>query len=234
MIATGAQAATIQALGEELNAGIAELPQLNQVMAQTTEANVNLKKEYDVYVQDQKEKIAWAKTAVQQQIDTVLKPVQDKYNAELSSYSAQCASGPVPKDQYNKCVGWQQQINNNKGDIERWWENYKAKWNAANIDPINAVMAKQNTRMNEISAQMKANFEKYTKAQDRFISVRSRIGEIESNLRRMCAPGAKPAQGESFTSAERAKWCTNVDWDGASRRLPPMYKYQGTGGITAN
>lgn len=230
-------AQTIQDLGEELNTLVAEASELNKGMAQSTEENMRLHKEYDLYINDQKQKNEWVKTDVQKQIDTVKKPMENEYQSHLKTYSSQCDPaivGKVGQAQFQRCEEWKTVLDAEKADKDSLWKRYAEDYNAKVILPIKQAIERQKVRMAEIDRKMKANFKIFTAKQDRFLAIQSRVKEIENKVRTLCTPGAKPQGGENFTSAERDKWCTDIDWDGASKRLPPIYKYQGTGGVFSN
>jgi len=227
---------TLDGLGSEMEADKSQLPGLNSTMSQTTEANVSLKKEYDVYVEDQKEEksaLEAAKAGVER---TVKQPAEQRLENEVRAYNQRCNRTFDPKSemgQYNQCVADKGRVDQDRTRTIQWWENYSAQWNRQNVDPVNATIAKQTARMNEISAQMKANFDRFTKAQDRSLALRARIKAIAAQMKGYCSSKTPPAGG-NFTYNEWLKWCGNVDWDGVNKTLVPMYTYQGTGGAASN
>ena len=136
-------------------------------------------------------------------------------------------------DQYNRCVADKARIENDQREAKAWWDNYVITWNTANVDPVNAVIIKQNARIEQNNVQIKANFKRFTDAQDRFIAVKARLKGILGQIKAYCANKPAPSGGQ-FTYNEWVKYCSSIDWDGTSQKLPPMYKWQGTGGASSN
>lgn len=231
-----ATAGTLEELGSEMQTATTELPKLNSIMSETTEANISLKKENDVYIKDIEEKRAAVAKAVAELERTVKRPAEEKYEQEVSSYNGRCNrtfNRETEMGQYNQCVAEKTRVDTDKANLNQWWKNYAAQWNRQNVDPVNAVIAKQNVRLNEIAGQIKANFERFTQAQNRSLELRARIKAIAARMKSYCSSQTAPAGG-NFTRDEWLKWCGNVDWDGVNKNLVPMYKYQGTGGATSN
>lgn len=227
--AMSASAQTISGLGDEFNTLAAELPGLNVTMSDNTDYNMRLKKEYDLYITDQTQKKAAVAAAIAVIERDVKAPVEQKLRSRVSEYQARCArtfDRDTEMDQYNQCVADKANIEQEQRDARAWWENYKTIWNKTNVEPVNAVILKQNARIEQIDAQMKANFKLFTGAQDRFIEVKKRLSAITDTMSIYCAK-MPPLATNKFTYNEWVKWCSNVDWDGASRKLPPMYKWQG-------
>jgi|GEM_PF-3590572 len=236
LLSVEARAGTLDGLGSEMETAKAELPGLNATMSQTTEANISLKKEYDVYVNDQKEKKAALAAAIANVVRTVKQPAEQNYANELATYNGRCNrtfNRETEMSQYNQCVADKTRVDQDKARLNQWWQNYVAQWNQRNVDPVNTIISKQIARMNQIAELIKANFERFTQAQDRSLALRARIKAIAAQMKTYCSSQTPPA-GAGFTHAEWLKWCGNVDWDGADKNLPPMYKYQGTGGATSN
>jgi len=236
ILATTANAQTISGLGDEFNSLSAQLPGLNAIMSETTDANIGLKKEYDVYIADQTQKKAAVAAAVVAVERDIKAPVERKLIERANEYNGRCNhqfDRNTEMGQYNQCIADKAQIEGEQRQAKAWWDQYVIDWNKANVEPVNAVIAKQNARIEQIDAQMKANFKRYTDAQDRFIAAKARIDTILSQIKLSCANKPAPAGGQ-FTYNEWVKWCSNVDWDGANRKLPPMYKWQGTGGASTN
>jgi hypothetical protein len=236
MLATTANAQTIGGLGDEFNSLSAQLPGLNAIMSETTDANIGLKKEYDVYIADQKQKKDALEVAKAEVIRTVKTPLEQEVTSTVNEYNGRCNrqfNRDTEMGQYNQCLSDKDRIENWRAGKIAWWKQYSENWDKANVDPINAVILKQNARITQIDAQMKANFKRYTDAQDRFIAAKTRIDAILGQIKLSCANKPAPAGGQ-FTYNEWVKWCSNVDWDGANRKLPPMYKWQGTGGASTN
>jgi len=236
MLAGATNAQTLTALNDDLNTLSAELPGLNQVMSNATEANISLKKEYDLYIDDQKQKLAALEAAKANVERTIKAPLEQEIARAVNDYNGRCNRTFIRETemaQYNQCVSDKSQLETWRAGKVAWWQQYVANWNAANVEPVNAVISKQNTRILQIDVQMKENFKRFTDAQDRFIMVKTRIKDIITQMKFYCANKPAPAGGP-FTYNEWVKYCSNIDWDGASRNLPPMYKYQGTGGVSTN
>jgi hypothetical protein len=198
-------------------------------MSTTTDSNIGLKKEYDLYIADQTQKKAAILAAIAVVERDVKKPVEQKLTAKVSEYNGRCNrqfNRDTEMGQYNQCLADKAQIEGEQRQAKSWWDQYVIDWNQANVDPVNAVILKQNARIAQIDVQMKANFKLFTDAQDRFVEVKKRLDVILGKIKMSCANKPAPAGG-SFTYNEWVKWCSNVDWDGASRKLPPMYKWQG-------
>jgi hypothetical protein len=228
---TGAEA-SLEKLSSELSMAEARLPELNRTMSDRTDENVSLQKESAVYLADQKQKLAEIESAKKEQLDTVLGPRQRSYNESVANYAGRCLGRRLSPAEFSKCSSEKAELDTRKAETERWWESYAARWNEEHVGPANSVIAKQNTRLREIDAQIKANFSAFTEAQDRSLALRKRIVEIESIFRARCK--AAPGAANGFTAAEALRWCHSVNWDGASTRLTPMYTYQGTGGAANN
>jgi len=225
-LAAGAQ--SLSGLGAELDSAAAELPSLNATMSQTTDANIGLKKEYDVYIADQKQKLAALEAAKAEVIRTVKTPVEQELQQRVGEYNGRCGrqfNRETEMAQYNQCVSDKASLEQYRTAKTDWWNQYVIDWNRVNVDPVNAVIIKQNARIAQIDAQMKRNFAAFTAAQDRSLALRARIKEIETTFVSAC---------EKPTSPENLKWCHSVNWDGASRKLVPLYRWQGTGSVTPN
>src|SRR2546427_9966311 len=77
---------TLDGLASEMDAAKSELPGLNSTMSQTTEANISLKKEYDLYVEDQKEKKSALAAASAEVERTVKQPAEQQLANEVATY----------------------------------------------------------------------------------------------------------------------------------------------------
>jgi len=228
MFATSASAQSLGGLNDEFNTLASELPVLNSTMSATTDENIRLKKEYDLYISDQTQKKAALAAAVLDVERTVKAPVEQRLTSKVSEYNGRCGrqfNRETEMGQYNQCVADKANIESEQRQAKAWWDQYVIDWNKANVDPVNAVILKQNARIAQIDAQMKANFKRFTDAQDRFVEVKKRINNILSQITQYCANKPAPAGGQ-FIYNEWVKYCSNVDWDGASKKLPPMYKWQ--------
>ena len=223
-----AQAQTVRQLGDELQALLAEAPALNRVMEQTTEENMRLYKEYKLYADDQKQKDTMLQEDMQNQRDTLLAPLEQTYKSHLDAYKAQCDPtmvGKVTPGQFQQCEQWKEKLDREKADVLAQWQQYSEDYERRVLAPIYAARYKQTVRMDEIDGLMKANFKTFTDKQDRFLAIRTRVRELQEELDRLC-----PAPGEGSQAArQRDRSCTGIDWEGAARRLPPMYTYPGTG-----
>lgn len=228
LIASTAYAQDLAGLSTELSSATAALPSLNSTMSQTTDANIGLKKEYDVYITDQKQKLAALEAAKAEVVRTIRTPLEQEVQARVAEYNGRCGrqfNRETEMAQYNQCVSDKAALEQYRAAKITWWEQYTIDWNRTNVDPVNNVIIKQNARIAQIDAQIKQNFAAFTAAQDRSLALRARIKEIEAAFVSACD---KP------TSPENLKWCHSVNWDGASRKLVPMYKWQGTGAVTPN
>jgi hypothetical protein len=221
---------TLAGLSAELKVDTASLPGLNETMATTTEANISLRKEAKVYIDDMKEKRALAEAATKRETDRWNAANMNPYNERVSQYKAEC-TGTFPQPKYDSCMDWFHRLQEEDRQLQMQWKEHAAEWNKANIDPIADVIRKQAARLVEIDEQTKKNFKVFTEAQDLSLSLRKRIKVIEATFRNACS---SKSAGTEFTRAEMLKWCTNVNWDGASEKLVPMYTYQGTGGVSRN
>jgi hypothetical protein len=224
-------AQTIGELNGQFNSLSTELPGLNQVMSDTTDININLEKENKLYLADQQQKKAiLAQEMVKVERD-VKAPVELRIQTTVNEYNSRCGrqfNRETEMDQYNRCLSDKARIEVDRQDAITWWVNYSAAWNKEHVDPVNAVILSQNARIVQNNAQIKANFKKFTDAQDRFIEVKAKIDAILPQIKNYCANKTAPAGGK-FTHSEWVKYCSNVNWDGASQKLLPMYKWQGTG-----
>jgi hypothetical protein len=218
----------LSGLSTELSSATTELPSLNATMSAMTDTNIGLKKEYDVYIADQTQKKAALAAAIANVERTVKAPLEQEVAGAVAEYNARCSrqfNRETEMDQYNRCVADKANLEVWRTAKIAWWEQYTKDWNKTNVEPVNAVILKQNARITQIDAEMKRNFAAFTDAQDRSLALRARIKAIEAEFVTACA---KPS------SAETLKYCHSVNWDGASRKLVPMYKYQGTGAVVAN
>lgn len=164
-------------------------------------------------------------------------PMEAKINAATEDYNSHCAEnrvGKLPPAQFENCNAWKGRAAQYIASQQQEWTNYSTQWNKQNIDPINATIAKQNVRIEQNNAAMKANFKRFTDAQDSFIAIKKRIAVILAKLKKLCDPLTVATNDEPFTKEERIKWCSGIDFDGYDRTLPPMYTYKGTGGVSAN
>jgi hypothetical protein len=232
LLASGAVSAqSIGALTDQFNSLSTELPSLNQVMSATTDINVNLEKENKVYIADQVEKKSRLAQAIVNVERDVKGPVEQRIQATVNEYNGRCGrqfNRETEMDQYNQCLTDKARIETDRQDAITWWNTYVVAWNKENTDPVNAVILKQNDRINQNNAQIKSNFKKFTDAQDRFIEVKAQLAVILPQIKNYCTNKTAPAGGK-FTHSEWVKYCSNVNWDGASQKLVPMYKWQGTG-----
>jgi len=219
---TTAATPTIAGLSTTFDSLATELPRLNDTMARMTVENEKLMKEYKVYKDDQTQKLAWIAAQVAEQERTVKKPMEDAFNKKNDEIKARCEGKTLDKGPYQRCMDDIAAIEQERAYINKQWPAYAQAWNDKNVAPINAVILKQNARIAQIDAEIKANFEVFTIAQDRSILVRNRIKGILNEIQMYCAN--KPAPGTGFTYNEWVKYCTNVDWDGASKKLPPLWK----------
>jgi hypothetical protein len=225
MLASSAGATDIVGLNGEFKTLATELPKLNAVMSDTTDTNVRLKKEYDLYLDDQKQKLAALEAAKAEVTRTVKQPMEEKVTATVNDYHARCNrtfNRETEMDQYNQCVADKERIEQDNAAASAYWDKYVVDWNRANVDPVNAVILKQNARIAEIDGLMKENFKNFLDAQDRFRANKKRLDAIVGEVRAYCDNKPAPAGGQ-FTYDEWVKWCSNVDWDGARASLPPMY-----------
>jgi hypothetical protein len=224
--------ATLSGLSIEMSQDIAALPVLNATMANAATANANARKEANVYVADQKEKLAAVEKAIAWQLENVLGPQKRPYEAAVASYNGRCGNHSLPQQEYNACLSEKSHLDGLKSSIEAWWEDYKSKWNKQNVDPVNAVIKQQNDRLTALNVVIEHTSQDYNAAMQRSQSLRVRIAEIEAIFRKVCTnvPGAD----KQFTKQEALKYCNSISWDGASDRLVPMYDYRGTGGTSTN
>jgi hypothetical protein len=225
LLASSAGATDIVGLNGEFKTLATELPKLNAVMVDTTDTNVRLKKEYDLYIADQTQKKAALEVAKAEVVRTVREPMEAKIAATTAEYQSRCArsfSRETEMDQYNQCVADKARIEQDNAAASASWDQYVIDWNKANVEPMNAVILKQNARIAEIDGQMKSNFKNFQDAQDRFRASKARLDAIAGEVRAYCDKKPEPAGGQ-FTYNEWVKWCSNVDWDGARSSLPPMY-----------
>lgn len=232
LLSAPAHAQSAQALTEELKADAAKLPALNQVMAQTTESNIALNKEYQTTAADQKREADDLKKAIEQQLRTIKAPLEQKIAEETEAYNAQCAEsrvGKLPPKQYQDCLARKTQTENEVAAQRQQWSDHAARWNAENVAPVNEKIAKQNARMAQISNEMKANVKRFTEAQNRFLATRQRIEQDLVALKRLCNPLASPA-GTPLSKAERMKRCAAIDVESYRKSLPPIYSAKGVGG----
>jgi hypothetical protein len=223
---------SIQALTEELKADAAKLPALNQVMAQTTDGNIALNKEYQITAADQKRQAEDLKKALDRQQRTVKAPLEQKIAEETEAYNAHCAEsrvGKLPPKQYQDCLTRKMQTEKEVAAQRQQWSEHAARWNAENVAPVNEKIAKQNARMAQISDEMKANVKRFTEAQDKFLALRQRIEQDLAALKRLCNPLASAA-GTPLSKAERMKHCASIDVQSYRKSLPPIYSAKGVGG----
>jgi hypothetical protein len=228
LLSVSAHAQGLASLGSELDSAVAELPGLNATMSATTDANIGLKKEYDVYIADQTQKKTALATAIANVERTVKAPLEQEVAGAVAEYNTRCGrqfNRETEMDQYNRCVSDKANLDVWRTAKIAWWEQFTKDWNKVNVDPVNAVILKQNARIAQIDAEMKRNFAAFTDAQDRSLALRARIKAIEAEFVTACAKPSTP---------ETTKWCHSVNWDGASRKLVPLYKWQGTGGAAPN
>lgn len=227
-----AGAQSIQALSEELKADAAKLPAFNEIMAQTTESNIALNKEYQTTAAAQKREAEDLKNAIAQQLRTEKAPLEKKIAEETKSYNAQCAEshvGKLPPKQYQHCLTLKTQTEENVAAQRRQWSQHATQWNAENVAPVNEKIGKQNARMTQISAQMKDNVKRFTEAQNKFLATRQRIDQDLVALKRLCNPLASAAD-TPLSKAERIKWCGTVHIESFGKTLPPIYSAKGVGG----
>lgn len=218
----------VQGLSSEANTLSAEAPGLSATIADTMTNDVNYKKEAKVYIADHDQKVAQLAAAVANVMATVYHPAIDPITAESATYTAQCArtfNRETELDGYNRCVNWKSNLDAKSQQFNSWWTNYQVTWNAANTTPINAVIAKQNARLEQLNALSAQNATRYNEAIARFGVVKARIAEITGIISGFC-------HSETL-SGEEMKWCNSVDWDGASRSLAPLDR-TGTGGASRN
>jgi hypothetical protein len=228
LLSASAYAQDLAGLSAELTSATSELPSLNATMSATTDTNIGLKKEYDVYIADQTQKKAALAVAIANVERTVKAPLEQEVAGAVTEYNTRCGrqfNRETEIDQYNRCVSDKANLDVWRTAKIAWWDQFTKDWNKTNVDPVNAVILKQNARIAQIDAEMKRNFAAFTAAQDRSLALRARIKAIEAEFVTACA---KPS------TAETLKYCHSVNWDGASRKLVPMYKYQGTGGAAPN
>lgn len=224
---------SLSGLALELQADVAALPGLNTVMADMASANNMLDKESKVYVEDQKQKHALIATAVAQVERDVKAPGFRPVQNHLNAYNARCNRSfnrDTEMGQYNQCLADKAVVDAEVVNVTAWWVQWATAWNKANIDPINAVIEKQNARILQNNALIKANAATAIDAQNKSIILRIRIAEIEAIFRKACRH--IPGEESPFTRQEALKYCNSIIWDGASTNLPPMYTWQGTGSST--
>jgi hypothetical protein len=224
---TPGQLAQIQGLSVEANGLSTEAPGLSGTIAATQQTAMNIQKEGKVYKDDQTQKLAWIEQAKVNVMTTVYHPAVDPLASEQQNYNAECLNHTFNRETemaaYNRCDSWKADLDGRIARINTWWQNYQATWNAQNVDPINAVIAKQNARIAQLQVDWDVNGKKYNEAMARMKVVRERVAQITGMVSGFC-------HSENL-SGEAMKWCTNVDWDGASRSLPPL-TISGTGGAT--
>jgi hypothetical protein len=222
------QLAQVQGLSSEMGTLATEVPGLTTTIQNTLTNDANYKKEAKVYVDDQKQKLAALEVAKTNVVTTVRVPVEQKQNEQAAQYNAQCNrqfDRDKEMDGYNHCINWKAELEAQFERNKQWWANYTVQWNHQNVDPVNAVIVKQNARLAELNKLSTVNAEAWTRATERMKIVRARIEQIAGIVSGFC-------HSENL-SGEAMKWCTNVDWDGARRNLPPLTT-SGTGGASAN
>jgi len=211
------------------------LSTLNSQMETADEAVAPLKKENKVYLDDQALKKNAITAAIQQQKDLVLAPRVAKLDKKIAAWNARCSREFNPKTEmgaYNQCESDYAVIEQERKDGIAWWKEYSDKWVHANVDPLVVVMEKQNARIANNSAKIEKWTKAYNNEKAQFIAAKARIDKILRTVKAYCRD--KPAPTDAFVYGEWIKWCSNIDWDGTSTALPPMYHSNGIGGATSN
>lgn len=232
-VAVSAQ--TLSGLALELQTDVAALPGLNTVIADMSSANNMLDKESKVYVEDQKQKTALIAAAVAKVEREVKAPAFQPVQNHLNAYNARCNRSfnrDTEMGQYNQCLADKAVVDAEITSVSAWWVQWATTWNKTNVDPINAVIEKQNVRILQNNAKIQANAATAIDAQNKSMALRIRIAEIEAIFRKACKH--IPGEDSPFTRQEALKYCNSVIWDGASTNLPPMYTWQGTGSARTN
>jgi hypothetical protein len=228
-------AQSLSGLALELQTDVAALPGLNTVIADMSSANNMLDKESRVYVEDQKQKHALIAAAVAKVEREVKAPAFQPVQNHLNEYNARCGrtfNRDTEMGQYNQCLADKAVVDAEVVRVSAWWVQWASAWNKTNVEPINAVIEKQNARIVQNNAKIQANAATAIAAQNKSLALRARIAEIEAIFRKVCK--SIPGEDGPFTRQEALKYCSSIIWDGISITLPPMYTWQGIGGATTN
>lgn len=213
----------IGGLVEDLRTSLHEVALLDAKMDVLLDDNERLFKEYKLLQENSKEVLA----AVEQKKSAFLnaevipykKQKQAQMDAIAEDYNSNCAEdrvGKLPQGQYDACQSWKQragtQIVQIKQEGEQHLKNITSAFDAKEIAPVNNILARQYTRIQQINDMMKANFSLWENVKASNVKMRKHINMLEGMIRNQCT-NATP---------QTLKWCNSVEWDGASKKLKPL------------
>ncbi len=205
---------------------------LNTTLADADAAIAGRDKEDRLYISDQHQKKEAIAVAAAQYEAANWKPKIAEVDGLVVQWNTDCAHEFDAKTQmaaWNACQARKAAIEAKEADYTAWWKASKETWEEQNVNPVLAVMAKQNAKINQNLKEIELWDAAAKDAQAGYIRSQARIQQILGEVKSYCTN--HPQANTGFTYNEWVKWCSSINWDGAAMNLPPLYSYQGTGSI---
>jgi hypothetical protein len=208
IFATAAYAGPVSDLVGNIKLTKANEAALATQKADAAAANTNLDKERRTYLDQIDKRLGPIKVAIEADA-TALAANVAKYEDGVAKHNQNCA-GTLPKPAYERCQGEKAYWDRRK--VELTGEHDRILDRAKDFDK---QMGRYTTRMDQIATEMKANFARFTQAEDGIAAARTRIRQLTARLVEAC-------KDKSITKTpEEIKYCEDMAWAGAQPGLPP-------------
>lgn len=209
--ASHASAEDVAQLGSAVEAGKLEMTQLQSDMNQKTSDNERLKKEYDIYADQLKNRIDPMVRSYNSRLDTHNQHAA-RVNAAVAAHNSVC-HGTLPRPTYERCQGENPQlqrmidgVNSDKRNLE----SEKAR--------IQGEQTRYKNAMDPLAAKMKANFDTWTQTKARFDQLKAKIAAAQVALGNRC----KDASPAERASPQFLKYCASFGFDNPNPNLKPL------------
>ena len=212
VVAAGhASAQDVAQLGSAIEADKVTMVSLQTDMNQKTSDNERLKKEYDIYADQLKTRIAPMVTNYNTQLNGHNQHAA-RVNAAVAAHNAVC-HGTLPRPTFERCQGESPQLQRMIDGVN------SAK---RNLDGEKARIQGEQTRyknaMDPLSAKMKANFAIWTQDKARFDQLRAKIASAQTAILDRC----KNASPSERNSPQFLKYCASFGFDNPNPNLKPL------------
>lgn len=193
-------------LSEAKKSAELSLPTLKKDMDEITQQSERWKREYDIYADQMKTRLAPIANAYEAKVKAHNERTQ-RANAEIARHNSVC-TGTLPKPQFDKCQSERPTLQRLKDEIS----GSKSRLDTEKAN-LTRESAKYTEAMGRLSSQMKANFEKWQQRKKTFDDNQRKIAEYRTRLVSTCQQARTP---------EALKHCHSISWDGARPDLPSL------------
>ena len=195
-----------------VNAERAKAPKLKQAAKALVKRNERLNKEYKLYDNQIRQRLAPIKRALTRDATRYRADVR-RHNQGVARTGAGCR-GRLPKPQYDRCVAQ-----------KRYWDGRKRVLDLrrARLNRRTQSYRRQAgnylRRMGQISREIKSNFQRWSRINKAYKVTISRLAWYANRLNRACSAAMRRTDRNA---REAIRHCHSVRWDGARVNLPEL------------